>query len=408
MNLFVTPHHLVSTLVSTPVLISALFFSIFVAFASFRTLLHPTENLFADDGSGGPLSPWAWLYGVGCGFLRLNPGSAGALSMWAVSLSFWAKHRDLAKHVIPHATNSAETIDNDNDLFFEELPPFKKPFTLPHHHAKVRASSSSNSDRSNTPLSSAKVKFQALAVDFYKAHLFQCYHSLPLVVVAYSFAITALILVNGLFCSAVPSWVFHPAALFFFPFHTLPDVKTSLSNFCPNDPTSPTLCLTESEWHLASNGQLSPSNPKDLAAVVKGIAYASGNGLLVNILARDTAPAVQDLRDNVELLVPYFARVAVVVFENDSIDGTRGLFKDWAAEQVEAGDYTVDLMTCEGLGGDDECRLKDVHRYDESGLFASSIGRMAAYRNFLNDYIVSKYPVAGFSHVSFFQGWVVV
>ena len=75
------------------------------------------------------------------------------------------------------------------------------------------------------------------------------------------------------------------------------------------------------------------------------------------------------------------------MYENDSVDGTREAIKNWAAT---ASGYKVDLMTCEEQG-DVDCKLQQVHRYDQNGEFISAVGRMAEYRNQVQEYITKNY-----------------
>jgi len=106
------------------------------------------------------------------------------------------------------------------------------------------------------------------------------------------------------------------------------------------------LCLSRSSWKTLSSGALSSRNSRDVQAVQQGIHFAKeqSGGLVINVMARDTIDAMEDLRYNVESLLPFFEnKLAVVVYENDSVDGTREAFKQWAQD---ASGYTIDLMNC--------------------------------------------------------------
>ena len=105
------------------------------------------------------------------------------------------------------------------------------------------------------------------------------------------------------------------------------------------------MCLSDDAWLLLSNNLLSRHKLADVEAVAKGVNVAQNGGLIINIMARDTIGAVPTLIKNVEALSPFFrGKLAVVVYENDSVDGTREAIKNWAAS---ASGYKVDLMTCE-------------------------------------------------------------
>ena len=152
---------------------------------------------------------------------------------------------------------------------------------------------------------------------------------------------------------------------------------------------------------------MSPTNKEDLKGVYKGLnkltivgqkdGEQKPTGLIINFLARDTADAIPSIIANIDILSQVIDSIVVVVFENDSVDNTRLLIKEWAVSAKKNG-YIVDLMPCDILNSH-ECHLKETHRYDNSGFYQSSIGRMAAYRNYLNDYIVSKYQPKNFGYL---------
>lgn len=164
-------------------------------------------------------------------------------------------------------------------------------------------------------------------------------------------------------------------------------------NVCPLQQDD--LCLSNDDWRVLSNGLLSKYNERDMRVVAHGVSVGAQGGLIVNVMARDVADAIPSLIDNVEALKHFFPLMSVVVFENDSVDGTRGMFQDW---KQSADGYTVDLMTCEEEGSVD-CRLGHVHRYDKQGDKESAIGRMARYRNMIMDYILKNYSDSEFSHM---------
>lgn len=122
------------------------------------------------------------------------------------------------------------------------------------------------------------------------------------------------------------------------------------------------LCLSRESWLGLSSNAIDSRNKDDVSTVLNGIQYAKNKsgGLIINVMSRDTINAIPALRQNVEALVPFFeGKLSVVVFENDSIDGSRSAFKAWAKE---ASGYKVDLISC---GHDNpDCKFGISHRYD--------------------------------------------
>ena len=147
-----------------------------------------------------------------------------------------------------------------------------------------------------------------------------------------------------------------------------------------------------------SAGALSSHDPDDVGAVLDGVTYAmdKSGGLIFTVLCRDVIDAVEALRLNVEALSMFFAAVSVVVFENDSADGTREAIKKWASETGK-GSYNVDLMECEEAPN---CLFHDIHRYNTAGeVSASLVGKMAIYRNRVLDYILESPLYTSYSHM---------
>lgn len=145
---------------------------------------------------------------------------------------------------------------------------------------------------------------------------------------------------------------------------------------------------------------LSSRNKNDVETVLKGIKYAKteSGGIVFNIMSRDTVEHIQPLRQNVEGLVPFFSKVAVVVFENDSVDGSREAFLQWSKE---AKGYKVDLMDCEEAPN---CRFHESHRYEsleqkDRYFTSSAVGKMPQFRQRIMDYIVANKDYATFSHI---------
>jgi uncharacterized membrane protein len=160
------------------------------------------------------------------------------------------------------------------------------------------------------------------------------------------------------------------------------------------------LCLSEKQWKLLSAGALSSKNPDDVDAVLAGIQFAKkdSSGLIINVLARDVADHIEQLQQNVGAFSVFFPKLSVVIFENDSKDGSREAFETWASKPNKG--YEVDLMSCPEANN---CKLKKEHRYDgekDEDFFTSpSIGLMHKFRQRMVDYIVAKPEYHNYSHM---------
>jgi len=163
------------------------------------------------------------------------------------------------------------------------------------------------------------------------------------------------------------------------------------------------LCLSNDKWDILSSGGLSNRNIDDVESVMKGINYIhnQSGGIIINVMSRDTIDAIQPLRQNIEALNLFIPSLSVVIFENDSVDGSRQAFQKWQQES-RSGDtsYNVDLMECEGLV---DCKIGVSHRYDsfeaKNYFLSSAIGKMAAFRQKMVDYVVKKPEYDDYTHM---------
>ena len=165
------------------------------------------------------------------------------------------------------------------------------------------------------------------------------------------------------------------------------------------------LCLSQESWETLSSGALSSDNEEDVQTVLQGVHFAKhrSGGLIINVLARNAMDQMQDLRATVESLVPFFLnKVSLVVFENDSNDGTRDAFKRWANEVRYQ--YQIDLVGCGDANPD--CKLGAQHRYETaaeatgSAFFqGSAVERMGEYRQRAVDHILAKDDYRQYSHL---------
>ena len=168
--------------------------------------------------------------------------------------------------------------------------------------------------------------------------------------------------------------------------------------------SSQPLCLSESKWVELSSGKLSSLKRDDVQTVQRGLDYLrnQSGGLIVNALARNVADSIPALKQNMDLLAPFFrdphSKLSLVVFENDSNDGTRNQFKQWAKEETS---YSVDIIGCGPANPD--CKLGEMDRYDNMNLFknptASGVGKLGEFRQIILEYILKEENYSDFSHM---------
>ncbi|CAB9527684.1 expressed unknown protein [Seminavis robusta] len=200
----------------------------------------------------------------------------------------------------------------------------------------------------------------------------------------------------------LPSWLWHPFLWgryqVTWPSKLAPAMQGLCIDYSLNEGKNGRLplCLTKDNWNTLSTGALSSKSSADVEAVLAGISYGKqkSGGIVISILARDVVDFIAPLRQNVESLVPFFSNVVVVVFENDSMDGSREAFKRWG--QVVKG-YEVDLIECDDAV---DCKFGKIHR-DDVGDFShsSAIGDMHKYRQRVVDYVLTKPKYHDFSHM---------
>jgi len=158
------------------------------------------------------------------------------------------------------------------------------------------------------------------------------------------------------------------------------------------------LCLPEKSWKSLSTDALSSKNEEDVRAVIEGARYLKNDsgGIAFGIMSRDTIGAIAPLRLNVEGLLPFTPNLSVVVFENDSTDGSREEFIEWSRE-VE-GKYIVDVVKCKDSP---DCKFNVSHRDFEEELpyeKTSAIGRMGEFRQRLISHVLEDPRYSDYSH----------
>lgn len=180
------------------------------------------------------------------------------------------------------------------------------------------------------------------------------------------------------------------------------DLSAALEGLCLNEDLQTAnlqpLCLPESSWNTLSVGALSSKNADDVTTVMRGVEFAQkSGGIIINVMARDTVDAIEALRLNVEALARFFPKLSVVVFENDSVDGSREAFVDWSKN---AQGYLVDIMQCKEAP---DCKFGETHRYEEgfesTDYFKkSAVGSMVRFRQRMADYILAAPAYKDFTH----------
>ena len=217
-----------------------------------------------------------------------------------------------------------------------------------------------------------------------------------------SFVLMHLVIFQMALQMGYPSLLWNPFLWGWYKVYLPQDIGSAMKGACFDDMAArKPLCLDEWQWDELSSGTLSSSNPDDVLAVQRGYQYLQNSGgLLINALARNVVDAIPALKQNMEGLAPLVKddNLALVLFENDSDDGTREALKMWANEKNLG--YTVDLMGCGPQNPD--CQLNIEDRYD-SNLFinpkASGVGKLGEFRQILLEYITSQPKYEDYSHM---------
>ena len=130
-----------------------------------------------------------------------------------------------------------------------------------------------------------------------------------------------------------PSWWWHPFThLWGWRAVESIELEPALHGLCTTQGGA--MCLPDDAWAVLSGGALSPKRSDDMRGVEQGVQLAASSTLVVAALARDIVGVLAPLRLNVEALVPFWKVTEAVVFENDSVDGTREALAAWAAAAV--------------------------------------------------------------------------
>jgi len=258
-----------------------------------------------------------------------------------------------------------------------------------------RASSSSNCARL---IAKKETLLRSLLVNISQSN-----RKIPL---ALSILIANAIAINMGIQLGLPSSLWNPFIWGRYQVYLPGNIVSSLQGACldVNSHSKQPLCLSESKWNELSSGKLSSLNQEDVQTVQRGLDYLrnQSGGLIIHALARDIADSIPALKQNMDGLAPFFKdshnKLSLVVFENDSDDGTRQLFKQWAKNETS---YSVDIIGCGPTNPD--CKLGEIDRYDKMNMFknpnASGVGKLGQFRQIILEYILGKEEYNDFSHM---------
>lgn len=250
-----------------------------------------------------------------------------------------------------------------------------------------------------TLLPSKSFRSNALHVAFHSNSKVIRFHRMAFLVMLFFVALIGII---GPWTLIFPSWIWHPFLWGRYQVYWPSKLAPAMQGLCVDYSLDEgkngrlPLCLTRENWDTLSSGALSSRSSADVEAVLEGIAYGKqqSGGIVISILARDVVDFIASLRQNVESLVPFFSNVSVVVFENDSMDGSREAFKRW--KSVVKG-YNVDLLECADAV---DCKFGNTHRDDVLDFsHSSAVGDMHKYRQRVVDYVLGNPVYKDYSHM---------
>lgn len=115
------------------------------------------------------------------------------------------------------------------------------------------------------------------------------------------------------------------------------------------------------------------------------------SSIVIYVLCRDIAPQFEMSARRLESIGRLFDRYKIVVFENDSVDGSRELLENWASENPG----TVELLDCcdrarECSADQHRCKLNLERGYNSTDKMFR-FEKMAKYRNRCLSHILERY-----------------
>lgn len=150
------------------------------------------------------------------------------------------------------------------------------------------------------------------------------------------------------------------------------------------------------QWKTLSNGHMKQTIENERLVRFGINTIEKNGGLHIGMLARDVENNMEAIQNNVEAISMFLSHVTVTIFENDSSDNTRHLFRQWQETNIDKkhSKIAVHLLECPGTK---DCKLNLAHRY---GNVNSKLEKMATFRNIVKDYILKN--------VSNGKGWMAV
>ena len=118
--------------------------------------------------------------------------------------------------------------------------------------------------------------------------------------------------------------------------------------------------------------------------VQEGRTRCASSSLLITGLARDIAPNIDRIKRRLRTLGSMFREYRIILFENDSVDGTRDALRQWSKENP-----FVELIECEHVAN---CAFQHQVMYTLGVTSASRVDRMALFRNRCLFYARRHYP----------------
>ena len=131
---------------------------------------------------------------------------------------------------------------------------------------------------------------------------------------------------------------------------------------------------------LSSKQVKAPKTQKYLDQVNSGYKNAKNKKIIIASLCRNVKKSIEPTRTRLEKIGKAFGDYRIILFENDSADGTRKGLIRWTKENNR-----VILLDCCEFGPCD-CKLKYKHGYDFGIVSTSRMEKMAFYRNQYLDY----------------------
>jgi hypothetical protein len=145
---------------------------------------------------------------------------------------------------------------------------------------------------------------------------------------------------------------------------------------------------------LATNPFVHPDTVQALNTIVdRGRRTAASAHVVVMGLCRNVRTSLARTRRTINALCAPFRKANIVLFENDSTDGTRAALEAWAAQDIR-----VTLLDCCTMGSC-ECTLRAPSAYKHGAMASCRIERMALYRDRCLRYAAMAFPNAEFAIV---------